>query len=85
MEGESRDLLDIWIANWSDIVDFEVHDVISSAEAAAAAAATSKPSASTWIYTEKLLGTHSIFSDTQNGVASINQQILLLSCSYLVK
>jgi len=47
MEGESRDLLDIWIANWSDIVDFEVHDVISSAEAAAAAAATSKPSAST--------------------------------------
>ena len=48
MEGESRDLLDIWIANWSDIVDFEVHDVISSAEAAAAAAAaTSKTSAST--------------------------------------
>ncbi len=34
MESENRTLLDIWIANWSDIIDFEVHPVISSQEAA---------------------------------------------------
>jgi hypothetical protein len=34
MEAEDRHLLDDWIANWSDIVDFEVHPVIASAEAA---------------------------------------------------
>jgi Protein of unknown function (DUF3303) len=34
METEDRALLDRWIANWSDIVDFEVHPVISSKEAA---------------------------------------------------
>ena len=34
METEDRALLDQWIANWSDIVDFEVHSVISSKEAA---------------------------------------------------
>jgi hypothetical protein len=34
METEDRALLDQWIANWSDIVDFEVHPVISSREAA---------------------------------------------------
>ena len=34
METEDRALLDQWIANWSDIVDFEVHPVISSNEAA---------------------------------------------------
>ena len=34
METEDRVLLDQWIANWSDIVDFEVHSVISSKEAA---------------------------------------------------
>jgi len=33
METEDRALLDQWIANWSDIVDFEVHPVISSKEA----------------------------------------------------
>jgi Protein of unknown function (DUF3303) len=33
MEAEDRALLDQWIANWSDIVDFEVHTVISSKEA----------------------------------------------------
>jgi Protein of unknown function (DUF3303) len=33
METEDRGLLDQWIANWSDIVDFEVHSVISSKEA----------------------------------------------------
>jgi len=34
METEDRALLDQWIANWSDIVDFEVHPVIASSEAA---------------------------------------------------
>ena len=28
MEKENRAILDQWIANWSDIVDFEVHPVI---------------------------------------------------------
>ena len=35
METDDRALLDAWMANWSDIVDFEVHPVISSPEAAA--------------------------------------------------
>ena len=35
MECEDRALLDEWIGKWSDIVDFEVIPVISSAEAAA--------------------------------------------------
>ena len=34
MEADDPLLLDQWIAQWSDIVDFEVHPVISSAEAA---------------------------------------------------
>jgi hypothetical protein len=33
METEDRALLDQWIANWSDLVDFEVHPVITSKEA----------------------------------------------------
>ena len=33
METEDRALLDQWIENWTDIVDFEVHAIISSAEA----------------------------------------------------
>ena len=33
-ETEDRQLLDQWIRNWSDLVDFEVHPVISSKEAA---------------------------------------------------
>lgn len=33
MESPDRKLLDQWIANWSDIVDFEVIPVITSAEA----------------------------------------------------
>jgi hypothetical protein len=33
METADRELLDEWIANWSDIVDFEVYPVISSNEA----------------------------------------------------
>lgn len=34
MECEDRALLDEWIARWSDLVEFEVIPVISSAEAA---------------------------------------------------
>jgi len=34
METDDPALLDAWMANWSDIVDFEVHPVISSPEAA---------------------------------------------------
>jgi hypothetical protein len=35
METADPALLEQWMANWRDIVDFEVHPVISSAEAAA--------------------------------------------------
>lgn len=35
METDNRLLLDEWIARWSDIVDFEVHPVVSSSDAAA--------------------------------------------------
>ena len=34
METSDPKLLDEWIANWSDIVEFEVYPVISSTEAA---------------------------------------------------
>ena len=34
METEDRALLEQWMANWSDIVDFEVFPVVASAEAA---------------------------------------------------
>jgi hypothetical protein len=34
METTDRTLIDKWIANWSDLIDFEIHPVISSAEAA---------------------------------------------------
>ena len=34
METEDRALLDEWIANWSDIIDFEIYSVVSSREAA---------------------------------------------------
>jgi len=34
METDDRKLLDEWIANWSDIVEFEVFPIISSKEAA---------------------------------------------------
>ena len=33
MEAEERALLDEWIANWSDLVDFEVYPVMTSKEA----------------------------------------------------
>jgi Domain of unknown function (DUF3303) len=35
METDDRRLIDRWIAEWSDLVDFEVVPVVSSAEAAA--------------------------------------------------
>lgn len=35
METDDRNLLDQWIANWNDIVDFEVFPVMTSEEAAA--------------------------------------------------
>lgn len=34
METDDRTLLDQWVANWNDLVEFEVHPVISSQEAA---------------------------------------------------
>jgi len=37
MECDNRALLDQWLNAWSDLVDFEVHSVITSAQAAAAA------------------------------------------------
>jgi len=38
VECDHRSLLDRWIADWRDIVDFEVIPVLSSAEAQAAVA-----------------------------------------------
>ncbi len=35
METPDRALLEQWMANWSDLVEFEVHPVISSKEASA--------------------------------------------------
>jgi hypothetical protein len=40
MESEDRGLLEQWIGAWHDIVDFEVHPVITSAEASARVPAT---------------------------------------------
>lgn len=34
METDDRALLDAWIANWTDLVEFEVIPVMTSAEAA---------------------------------------------------
>ncbi len=34
METDDRRLLDEWMAKWSDLVDFEVHAVVTSGEAA---------------------------------------------------
>ena len=34
METDNPALLDEWISRWSDIVDFEIHPVITSKEAA---------------------------------------------------
>jgi len=38
MESPDRALLDQWIAQWADLVDFDVVPVITSAEAAASVA-----------------------------------------------
>ena len=35
METDDRSLLDQWMANWNDLVDFEVFPVLPSSEAAA--------------------------------------------------
>ncbi|HSU17475.1 DUF3303 domain-containing protein [Longimicrobium sp.] len=43
MECDDRRLLDEWIAAWSDLVDFEVVPVVTSADAAAAFAPTNDP------------------------------------------
>ena len=34
METDTPALLDEWIARWSDLVDFVVHQVVTSAQAA---------------------------------------------------
>ncbi len=34
MEADSREALDAWMDRWSDLVDFEVAHVVTSAEAA---------------------------------------------------
>jgi hypothetical protein len=34
MAAPDRDLIDQWMANWSDLIDFEVHPVVTSKEAA---------------------------------------------------
>jgi hypothetical protein len=34
METDDRALLDAWMANWDDLIDFELHPVIPSKEAA---------------------------------------------------
>jgi hypothetical protein len=34
MEAPDRELLEQWMANWSDLIEFEVHPVITSKEAA---------------------------------------------------
>jgi hypothetical protein len=43
MEAPSRSLLDEWMANWDDLVRFEVIDVVGSSEAAAAVARLPSP------------------------------------------
>jgi len=39
METADRGLLDQWMANWEDLVEFEIHPVMTSAEAAEKVAA----------------------------------------------
>jgi len=34
METDDRSLLEDWMAHWADLVEFEVHPVITSQEAA---------------------------------------------------
>ena len=42
METSDRALLDDWMRNWNDLVEFEVHPVITSQEAAQRAASLEK-------------------------------------------
>lgn len=42
METEKRELLDEWVGNWRDLVDFEVVPVITSAEASVRVMETEK-------------------------------------------
>jgi hypothetical protein len=44
MECEDRPLLDQWISVWDDLVDFEIHPVITSAEAASRVAGDAQAS-----------------------------------------
>lgn len=44
MECDDRAWLEAWMANWSDLVDFEVHPVMTSAAAAASVASWPTPS-----------------------------------------
>lgn len=43
MDTHDRRLLDEWMANWSDLVEFEVYPVITSREAAERVAAKEPP------------------------------------------
>ncbi len=38
MESQDREMLDQWMANWNDLIEFEVIPVVTSADAAAAVA-----------------------------------------------
>ena len=42
METNDRRLLDEWMANWSDLIDFEVHPIVTSQEAAEKIAPSAK-------------------------------------------
>ncbi|HYD53338.1 MAG TPA: DUF3303 family protein [Gemmatimonadaceae bacterium] len=44
MECEDAGVLEAWMARWRDLVDFEVHPVVTSPEAAAAVADGAAPS-----------------------------------------
>ncbi len=46
METHDRRLLDEWLANWSDLIDFEVHPVITPEEAGEKVAARMRSSTS---------------------------------------
>jgi catechol 2,3-dioxygenase-like lactoylglutathione lyase family enzyme len=48
METDDRSLIDRWIANWSDLTDFEVVPVLTSSDAAARVLGTVQPPAVTF-------------------------------------
>jgi hypothetical protein len=43
METDDPALLDVWFGRWSDLVDFEVHRVVTSSEAAARVGGAGQP------------------------------------------